>query len=137
MDRTAEEARNAGAHVVLSPRQGKGNVVRHIFEVVEADIYFFGNRLIALMISRLFGIRVTDMLSGYCAFRRSFVKGVPLFSSGFEIETELTLQTAARRLHLVESPIFYRNRPPGCYSKLNTITDGILVFRPALEFLEF
>ena len=38
-DRTAEFARSAGAHVVSSPQQGKGFVIRHMFQVVEADIY--------------------------------------------------------------------------------------------------
>jgi len=38
-DRTAQIAADAGATVVPSPRQGKGNVLKHMFEVVEADIY--------------------------------------------------------------------------------------------------
>lgn len=38
-DNTAEAAAAAGASVVLSPRRGKGNVVRHMFETVDADVY--------------------------------------------------------------------------------------------------
>ena len=38
-DDTAEQAARAGATVVPSPRQGKGNVVRHMFADIEADIY--------------------------------------------------------------------------------------------------
>lgn len=38
-DNTAELARDAGATVVLSPRQGKGNVLRHAFDCVDADVY--------------------------------------------------------------------------------------------------
>lgn len=38
-DATSAKAREAGAHVVYSPRPGKGNVVRHMFEVVDADYY--------------------------------------------------------------------------------------------------
>lgn len=38
-DRSIEEATRAKATVVRSLQQGKGNVVRHIFQVVDADIY--------------------------------------------------------------------------------------------------
>ena len=38
-DRTAEIARSAGAIVVHSPRQGKGYVVQHMFDSVDADLY--------------------------------------------------------------------------------------------------
>ncbi len=38
-DDTAALAKRAGARVVPSPRQGKGNVIRHMSEVIEADIY--------------------------------------------------------------------------------------------------
>jgi glycosyltransferase involved in cell wall biosynthesis len=38
-DATAARAREAGATVVRSARQGKGEVVRHMFDLVEADIY--------------------------------------------------------------------------------------------------
>ena len=38
-DRTAEVARQAGAIVVHATRQGKGNVVRQMFEEVDADVY--------------------------------------------------------------------------------------------------
>ena len=38
-DDTSEQAARAGATVVRSPRQGKGNVVRHMFADIEADLY--------------------------------------------------------------------------------------------------
>lgn len=38
-DRTAEEARKAGAEVLHSPRRGKGNVLRHMSNVIDADLY--------------------------------------------------------------------------------------------------
>ena len=38
-DRTAEVASEAGAEVTFSPVPGKGNVVRQMFDVVEADCY--------------------------------------------------------------------------------------------------
>ncbi|MBY0314518.1 MAG: glycosyltransferase family 2 protein [Bdellovibrionales bacterium] len=38
-DRTKERAHKAGATVVFSPLRGKGNVIRHAFRVVDADVY--------------------------------------------------------------------------------------------------
>lgn len=38
-DRTAEIARGSGARVIASPRRGKGNVIRHMANVIEADVY--------------------------------------------------------------------------------------------------
>lgn len=38
-DHTAEIARNAGAVVRREPRQGKGNVIRAMFEDIDADVY--------------------------------------------------------------------------------------------------
>lgn len=174
-DRTADVARHAGAIVVPSPRQGKGYVVRQMFDEIEADTYLmadgddtypasaspdliaefrkggldmivgartsthdersfrrfhkFGNRLVASLISRLFATRISDILSGYRVFSRTFVKSVPLMSKGFEVETEMTLQALAKGYPLREIPITYGIRPEGSYSKLNTFSDGFLVLK--------
>lgn len=181
-DRTAEIAGEAGAQVVLSPRQGKGNVVQHMFEEIDADLYVmidgddtydaaaapqlidkikathadmlvgtrlsvfsqgsfrqfhqYGNRLISRLISVLFRIKVTDVLSGYRVFTREFVKTVPLMSEGFEIETELTLQAAAKGYRIVEHPTKYGVRPEGSESKLSTYVDGFLIIRAIVKIFK-
>jgi glycosyltransferase involved in cell wall biosynthesis len=89
----------------------------------------FGNRLVARLISRLFGASVTDVLSGYRVFSRAFVKAVPLTSERFEVETEMTLQALAKRFLLREVPVPYGTRPEGSHSKLNTFSDGFLVLK--------
>lgn len=43
MDETGQQAALAGATVVPSTRQGKGNVVRHMFSDIEADIYIMAD----------------------------------------------------------------------------------------------
>lgn len=86
-----------------------------------------GNHLVAALISTLFRTRVTDVLSGYRAFRREFVKAVPLVSPGFGIETEMTLSGLAKGFVLREVPIRYGSRPEGSTSKLDTFTDGAVV----------
>lgn len=180
-DRTTEEATQAGAIVVHSPQQGKGNVIRHIFQAIEADIYIlvdgddtypaaaapamieelkrnqldmlvgvrlgeyqkgafrrfhlFGNTVISWLISVSFRTKLKDVLSGYRALSRDFVAMVPIRAEGFEVETEMTLQALSKRLRVGETPVAYGSRPPGSISKLDTLSDGVLILRSILMLL--
>src|SRR6185312_11994897 len=51
----------------------------------------FGNKMLTGIVARIFGDRLTDMLSGYRVFSRRFAKSFPALARGFEIETELTV----------------------------------------------
>ena len=95
-------------------------------------LHKFGNSFISKLISILFSSKVTDVLSGYRVFTRSFVKNVYLKSSGFEIETEMTLQALIKNYVIKEVPIRYAHRPEGSESKLNTLLDGIQIFKAIL-----
>lgn len=95
-----------------------------------------GNHLVSGLVSRVFGIPVTDVFSGYRAFSRQFVECVPITSDGFEVETELTLQAAAKGFLIKEVPIEYRARPEGSVSKLNTFRDGYLVLKALLRIFK-
>jgi glycosyltransferase involved in cell wall biosynthesis len=88
-----------------------------------------GNRVISRTIGLLFRTRVTDVLSGYRILSERFVRLVHLRTGGFEAETEMTLQALAKGLPIVEAPIRYRARPPGSRSKLDTVSDGLLIGR--------
>ncbi len=104
----------------------------------------FGNVLVRKLINFIFKNNVKDIMTGYRAFSRDFVKGFPVLSKGFEIETEMTIHAVDKNFMLVEVPVQYRDRPEGSVSKLNTVTDGIKVlktigalfkeYRPALFF---
>lgn len=177
-DNTAAVAQMHGATVIRAPRRGKGNVIKQMFDQVDAEIFItvdgddtypavaaqelvaefrkggadmivgvrksspevssyrrfhrFGNRLVASLISRLFSIKVTDVMSGYRVLSREFVKSVPLKSKGFEVETEMTLQAVTKDFVIREVPIQYGSRPDGSYSKLNTFSDGFLVLKAIL-----
>jgi glycosyltransferase involved in cell wall biosynthesis len=89
----------------------------------------FGNRLLTGMVRRIFGDRVTDMLSGYRAFSRRFVKSFPALSSGFETETEFTIHALELNMPIAELPVAYRERPEGSASKLRTVSDGFRILR--------
>jgi glycosyltransferase involved in cell wall biosynthesis len=86
-----------------------------------------GNRLIRLLINTGFDADLSDILSGYRCFNALFVKSVPLLSTGFELETELTLQALDKGLVVMEIPVAYGRRPPGSSSKLHTYLDGMIL----------
>ncbi|MBK0394422.1 glycosyltransferase family 2 protein [Ramlibacter algicola] len=89
----------------------------------------FGNRLLTGIVQQIFGKQFGDMLSGYRVFSRRFVKSFPATSSGFEIETELTVHALELRMKTAEVPTRYKDRPEGSTSKLNTIRDGLRILR--------
>jgi glycosyltransferase involved in cell wall biosynthesis len=90
-------------------------------------LHVLGNGLVRGLINKIFGARLTDIMSGYRAFNRRVVQRVPVVSSGFEVETELTIQMLYYRLKIVEVQVPYRGRPEGSFSKLNTFRDGARV----------
>jgi glycosyltransferase involved in cell wall biosynthesis len=89
----------------------------------------FGNVLLTTMVARIFGKPVSDMLSGYRAFSRRFVKSFPALSAGFEIETEITVHALELGMPTAEMNCAYRNRPEGSVSKLRTYRDGLRILR--------
>jgi len=177
-DRTAEEARRAGALVFTERRQGKGFVVQTMFRQVDAEFYVmvdgdgtypaeavrrllapveageadmvigsrlhaesqsefrqlnrWANRLVRATLNFIFRVQLTDILSGYRAFNREFVKGLPLFGGGFEIETELTIKAVERGYRILELPIDLTHRPEGSHSKIQFGRDGFLIINTTL-----
>jgi glycosyltransferase involved in cell wall biosynthesis len=83
-----------------------------------------GNRLFNLVVERIFGVEVSDMLSGYRVFSRRFVKSFPAVSREFETETELTIHAANLRVPQTEMEVGFQDRPEGAESKLRTYRDG-------------
>ncbi|MCM3154659.1 glycosyltransferase family 2 protein [Priestia megaterium] len=176
-DRTSEIALQHGAIVRKELRQGKGNVVRSMFQDIDADCYVmvdgddtypaefvhqliepirnreanmvigdrlsngtyfeenkrafhnFGNNLVRSLINRLYKSNIRDIMTGYRAYDKLFVKSMPVMSPGFEIETEMSLHALDKRFHLKEIAIDYRDRPEGSESKLNTFSDGFKVLK--------
>jgi len=89
----------------------------------------FGNRLLTGLVARIFGTATTDMLSGYKAFSRRFVKSFPAHARGFEIETELMVHALELRMSIGEVATPYAERPAGSESKLRTLRDGFRILR--------
>lgn len=86
-----------------------------------------GNVLVRKLVNWFFHGQIVDIMTGYRAFSRLFVKSYPTLSRGFEIETEMSIHALDKNFYLVNVPVDYRDRPEGSQSKLNTYTDGAKV----------
>ncbi len=86
--------------------------------------HVLGNRLFTGILGRLFGRSFSDIFSGYRVFSRRFVKSFPVLSSGFEIETEISVHALELRMPVGEVKTAYISRPEGSQSKLSTYGDG-------------
>lgn len=102
---------------------------------IENDRRFhnFGNRFVRSLINNIFNSDVKDIMTGYRAFSRMFVKNIPILANGFEIETEMTIHALDKNYIIKEIPIDYRRRPEGSFSKLNTISDGYKVVKTVFQ----
>ena len=96
----------------------------------------FGNRLVRWSINTIFKTKIKDIMTGYRAFSYEFVKGFPVLSKGFEIETEMSIHAVDKNYKLVEIPVEYRDRPTGSVSKLNTFKDGFKVIKMILTLFK-
>src|SRR5574344_11072 len=173
-DGTDKIALDAGAVVKYEYKQGKGNVVRRMFQDIEADCYIMadgddtypaeyakemvdkvllrnvdmvvgdrlsstyfeenkrpfhniGNSIVRWSINRIFKSDIKDIMTGYRAFSKRFVKTFPVLSKGFEIETEMSIHAISMNMFVENVVIEYRDRPEGSESKLNTYSDGLKV----------
>jgi glycosyltransferase involved in cell wall biosynthesis len=95
-----------------------------------------GNTMLSRLVRRTFGDRIKDMLSGYRVFSRRFVKSFPVLSSGFEIETELTIHALELSMPIGEMETPYKDRPAGSESKLRTYSDGLRILRTIVRLVK-
>lgn len=93
----------------------------------------FGNSLMRTGINSLFRSDIKDIMTGYRAFSYEFVKTFPVFSKGFEIETEMTIHAVNYNMQVENVVVEYRDRPQGSVSKLNTYRDGLRVIRKMIQ----
>ncbi len=96
----------------------------------------FGNRSFTRLYNWLFKSKSQDLLSGYRAFSRRYVKSFPSISNGFEIETEMSVHASQLQLSTTEIKTNYRSRPEGSRSKLNTYIDGWKILRSMITLVK-
>ena len=108
------------------------------FKENKRPFHNFGNKVVRFLINKLFKNNIKDIMTGYRAFSWEFVKGFPVLSKGFEIETEMTIHAVDKNFRIIEIPVEYRDRPKGSISKLNTYKDGFRVLKTiAILFREY
>lgn len=86
-----------------------------------------GNQLVCGIINRIFDSAISDIFSGYRAFTRECALTIPITSRGFDVETELIVQSLYRGMVVKEIEAPYGERPAGSFSKLRTFPDGFRV----------
>jgi hypothetical protein len=96
----------------------------------------FGNHFLSGMVRMIFGNEFRDMLSGYRIFSRRYVKSFPQSSSGFEIETELTIHALELQMPTAEVGVAFKDRGEGSESKLNTFSDGMRIIWTIINMLK-
>jgi hypothetical protein len=94
-----------------------------------------GNCFFLFLVNFFLRARLTDILSGYRAMNRNFVKSIPLLTGGFEIETELTIKAVQRRFRILEVPTPLAPRPPGSSSKIRIVQDGLRILGTILSLV--
>jgi glycosyltransferase involved in cell wall biosynthesis len=98
-------------------------------------LHRWGNHLIVGFLNLCFGTRLRDILSGYRVLSGDIVRELPLLAPGFEVETELTLETLERGFRVLEVPVHYRRRPEGSRSKLSSFKDGYRIVMTIMTLL--
>jgi glycosyltransferase involved in cell wall biosynthesis len=96
-------------------------------------LHNMGNRIILWQMRFCFPCKITDMLSGYRVFTRDVAKSLNLLSSGFTVETEMTIKTLENGYSIKEIPCPYKERPRGSKSKLSTFSDGWFILTTVLS----
>lgn len=116
---------NNGADMVIGERMSNGSYSKENTRAFHG----VGNGFVKWLINFLFRSKLTDIMAGYRAFNRYYVKTLPVLSHGFEIETEMTIYALNNNYRVMEVPIKFSDRPAGSVSKLNTYKDGFKVLK--------
>jgi glycosyltransferase involved in cell wall biosynthesis len=121
------------ADMVVGDRRISGAYIR------ENKRFFhnFGNNLVNKLVNIFFDSNLNDIMSGFRACSRNFVKTYPLMVNGFQVETDLTLFALDHKFTIKEVPIDYYDRPKGSFSKLNTLGDGSKVIFIIFQTLRY
>ncbi|MGA2683311.1 MAG: glycosyltransferase family 2 protein [Candidatus Bathyarchaeia archaeon] len=93
------------------------------------NLFYFGNKLLALSHSLLNGVNLQDPLTGLRAIRAEILKEWHVKSKGFDVEVELNNEVERRDFGIVEVPIIYRKR---LGEKKLKVSDGVTIFKRIL-----
>lgn len=132
VDKLIQPVLDGRADMVIGDRLSNGTYAKEN----KRGFHNFGNNLVRWLINTLFHAHINDIMTGYRAFSKKYVKSMPVLSDGFQIETEMTIFSLNYGMKIVELPIIYRDRPEGSFSKLNTFKDGFRVLLTIFNLLK-
>lgn len=89
----------------------------------------FGNKLVKFLVNFIFKCDFKDIMSGYRALSYDFVKTYPVLAEGFELETEMSIHGAEKRMSICNMPVEFKERPEGSVSSMNTLRDGMIIIK--------
>jgi len=72
--------------------------------------FYWGGRFLSWLTTVLYGVRITDMATGYKVFKTSLLRALAWQADGFEFCPEITARLLKKRIPLVEVPIAYTPR---------------------------
>ena len=121
------------ADMVVGDRLSRGDY----FQQNKRPFHSWGNTLVRMLVNCLFRAKLADVMSGYRAFSRRFVKSYPILVEGFELETDMTLHALDKRFRILEVPVAYQDRSEGSFSKLDTFSDGTRVLFTIAQILRY
>ena len=121
------------ADMVVGDRHTAGNYAQEN----KRALHGLGNRLVRNLINSLFNAKLADIMSGYRAMSKLFIKNYPILVQGYEIETDMTLHALDKRFRIIEVPVAYKDRPMGSFSKLSTLRDGMRVLATIGNILRY
>ncbi len=117
------EAFEQGAGHIIGDRfanPGKGAFTR---------LNSLGNKILNKMFGFAYGGWLSDILSGYRGFTSETISIMLLNQTGFEIETEMTVECVRNEVDIKVVPITYLARSEAAVTKLNPLTDGLRIGR--------
>ena len=95
--------------------------------------HYVGNKMLTLVTNVLYNNILTDMETGYKAFRAPVLRGVKIRSNRFDFEPEITAKVLKRGFRIYEVPIYYAGRD---YAEGKKITwrDGVSALWALVRF---
>ena len=86
----------------------------------------FGNHMLNILFKIAHSRDLHDILSGYRAFTKMAIQQMHLKEKGFEIETEISVESVRNGQRVMVVPIRYSQRP-GTATKLSPFHDGLKI----------
>jgi len=111
-----------------------GNRLSNFEKGAFTKLNLIGNKILNFIFRVTYGVDLYDILSGYRALTKSVYKSIELRKTGFEVETELTVESLSKGFKVVEVPINYRKRVGK--TKLRPFRDGIKIMLSIYELLK-